>query len=181
MSEQPGGQMPPPAAPADAPAASGAAGPEAPGTAAPEPAATAPAADQPAAPAPPPPPYAGPAYPAQAHPGQPFAPIPRPHRVPWVNPARRLPVALVALGIALACCGGGIGIGWAAGSSGSAPGQIRIQRGPMPGGAFGLPGRRAFGPGQLPRRNQQAPGRPRGAAPGGNPAPSPAPTGAPTG
>jgi len=101
----------------------------------------------------------------------PFAPVARAPRVPWINPSRRRHVAGIAVAIALVFCGAGIGIGIALGDSGSHPGSVRIQRGPIPG--FGLPGR-GLGP------NWNGPGQ-RGNGNGAPQAPSTSPSAAPSG
>ena len=80
-------------------------------------------------PPPPPPAAAAPAAPPPgppmgADPGYAFAPVARPPRVPWVNPARRAHVVGVAAAGALVLLGAGIGIGFAASGDGHHRGGI---------------------------------------------------------
>jgi hypothetical protein len=78
-------------------------------------------------------------------PGQPFAPVARAPRTPWVNPARRGHVAAVAIVLALVFGGGGVLLAHVVTHHGRQNGVVRFQRVPGMGG----PG---FGRGQLPRR-----------------------------
>lgn len=95
------------------------------------------ASPEPPQPAPAPPPVApapavggyfgGPPYPpGMSYP--PFAPVARPPRMPWVNPARRGLVAGIAAAVAVVLLGGGIGIGIAIAPSGNHHGP-RFERG----------------------------------------------------
>jgi hypothetical protein len=143
---------------------SGAAAGRAPGANAPtaEQSAVPPGGADPAAAAPAPgpgyqPPYPGGPYPPQA----PFAAVPRPPRVPWVNPDRRSHVVGAGVLGGLVVLAAGFGIGYAvapSGHDGRGPG-LRIERG----GAY-FPGRMVPGPaGQFPvpgNRQRRLPGAP---------------------
>jgi hypothetical protein len=118
---------------------------------------------------------AGPPAPSQAPVApttQPFAPVPRAHRTPWVNPARRAHVVAAAVLGALIFGGGGILVGHAVSDHGERHGgAARFEHGP---GGYG-PG---FGRGQqryreLPR--QHGPNGPKRPVP-----PTPAPSGSAT-
>ena len=101
----------------------------------------------------PPPPYA---YPA----GDPFAPVPRPPKVPWIAPQRKGAAIGISIVAALLLLGGGVGIGAAAfGNDDHNNGPAyRFER-PGPGygkGPFqGYPGMP-----KGPRNGQQAPASP---------------------
>ena len=178
------GASPDPAAPSPEPAAAC----EQP-TRADQPADSAGAAEPPQ-PAPAPPPaapapaagtyFGGPPYPpgGQYPPGMPypagapFAAVPRPPRMPWVNPARRGLVAGLAAAAAVVLLGGGIGIGIAIAPSGNHHGP-RFER-----GVDGFPGLRPGQFGRLPNaqfpgRHQQAPAAPSS---GSSATPSSSPT-----
>lgn len=106
---------------------------------------------------PPPRPYGGYGYPG-------FAPVPRAARVPWVNPARRLQVALVSFVAGLLLLGAGVAVGAVAGGE-HRGGYERF--GPMMGNEYGP----NFGPPGTWRRGHQRPPA----------APVPTPTAPPTG
>ena len=101
-------------------------------------------------PGPVPPPYGG------------WAPVPRPPRVPWVNPDRRVHLAGAAIIAGLVLLAGGFGIGWAASSGDDHHRDLRGHfgnlRGPdmMRGGYPGMQIPR----GQLPQRQFPNPGQP---------------------
>jgi hypothetical protein len=56
-----------------------------------------------------------------------FAPVPRPPRMPWINPARRAHVAGASVVAALALLGAGVGIGWAAAPGGHREAPYRME------------------------------------------------------
>jgi hypothetical protein len=130
-----------------------------------EPPAAEPPHEQPAEPPTPPnvPPQPAPAaaYPPPAYGHPAFAPVMRPHE-PWINPAKRLQVAVVAAVVALVLLFGGLAVGFAVGH----------HRGDR-----GIYGR--FDPGFGPARGQGAYPRnfPKGQVPVRPPAPAPSKTG----
>lgn len=132
---------------------------------------TPPPAPTPPAPTPPEPPPTGAGAPyAPPAAAGPFAPVPRPHRVPWVNPTRRLAAGLIAAAVMLACFGAGIGAGWGIFGSGT-PGPAHVRPGPWPRDGFRVPGPYTrMGPGHGP--NQPGGRRSATLAPR-TPAPSP--------
>jgi hypothetical protein len=90
--------------------------------------------------APPPPPQPPPALPAAAYPApDPFAPIPRPPRTPWIAPQRKGAVIAISIVAALALLGAGVGIGAAAFGATDNHGPVRFER-PGPYGGQGFPG-----------------------------------------
>jgi hypothetical protein len=92
-----------------------------------------------------------------------FAPVPRPPRTPWINPARRGHIVGAAIIAALVLIAGGFGIGYAAAPSGDRhDNPYRMYRGgygPMMGDPMGG---RFVGPGMRGNRNNPfpAPGAP---------------------
>jgi hypothetical protein len=106
-----------------------------------------------------------PAAPVRAAPTQPFAPI---AREPWVNPAKRAPLVLAAILVALLLCGGSFAIGVAVGHHrGGHRSGPQLPIGPYRGPGFGRPGR--LGPRQFPPLRNIVP-------PPSAPAPSSIPT-----
>jgi hypothetical protein len=101
------------------------------------PGADAPTTEGPAAAAPPhsgppplgPPPGGYPPPPGYPPPSAGWAPVPRPPRVPWVNPDRRLHLVGAAVIAALVLLAGGFGIGYAASSGHDHHGDMRMDRG----------------------------------------------------
>ena len=69
-------------------------------------------------------------HPTEHLPSDAFAPQPRAPRVPWVNPARRSRLGLVAAGAAVVLFGAGFGIGWAASDGGGRGGHRDWMRDP---------------------------------------------------
>jgi hypothetical protein len=67
------------------------------------------------------------AQPPPTEPG--FAPVPRPPRVPWLNPARRTQFAGSAIVAAVLLIGAGFGIGYAVGGSKDDDGHGMMDRG----------------------------------------------------
>lgn len=113
-------------------------------------------------PQPPEPPPAAVAPPAQQ---DVFAAQPRAPRVPWVNPARRSRLGLVAAGAAIVLFGAGFGIGWASSGGGGHDGPRGGWMHRMPGFGYQQPyeggGRQFVPPGRhrkpkLPRPPQSA-------------------------
>ena len=106
-------------------------------------------------------------------PGYPFAPIARPPRTPWVNPARRGHVAAAAIVGALVFGAGGLLIGHAVSDHGNSHGERHIVR-MGPGEGMNVPG---YGRGQYPRRpygpGQQGPNGPNEQSPSNVPSSSP--------
>ncbi len=97
--------------------------------------------------------------------------MPRPPRVPWVNPDRRLHLTGAAIVAGLILLGGGFGIGWAASSGGDHHQDFRGHYGDLRGPGMmrgGYPGQLPGG--QLPRRQFPNPNPPAtGAAPSATP------------
>jgi hypothetical protein len=117
-------------------------------------------AEGPAAPEPP--------APVRAAPAQPFAPI---VREPWVNPAKRAPLVLAAILVALLLCGGsfvvGVAVGHHRGGHRSGP---QLPMGPYRGPIYRRPGQ--IGPGRFPPMRNIVPPTP----PAAPPIPTPRPT-----
>jgi hypothetical protein len=107
------------------------------------------AAAAPAAPTPPP----GPPGPPPGYYPAPYPFEPR-YREPWVNPAKRATLGLVAVLVAIVLLGGGFVLGAAVGHSHRGDGGRSIELRPMPGriGGYGMPGR-----GVNPRPHFQGP------------------------
>lgn len=123
----------------------------------------------PAAPAPPPGPYAGP--PAGYPYPYPFAPR---VREPWINPAKRSALALVAAGLAIVLLAGGFIVGAAVAHRHDRVHSVIVRDGYGRVGGYGMPGRLPYG--FIPGRGMHM--MPRGYLPGqrvspATPAPSP--------
>lgn len=115
----------------------------------------------PTAAAAPPPLHSPPPY---VYPDSTFAPVARPARAPWVNPAKRAPVAIAAGLIAVVLLGGGFAAGYAAGHH-NRDGVVRVRFQPGDRNFPGMP----MGPGYQDRRDHMYPNLP---TPSTTPSPS---------
>lgn len=98
--------------------------------------------------------YAGYPYPDPA-----FAPVARAPRSPWVNPAKRVPAAIIAGATGLVLLGGGMAVGYAIGNHSDRDGRFEhVRMVPFDRNDLrpGLP----FRPGKGDRPNRQFPGGP---------------------